>query len=129
MSPVPEGAYSREGKDEVDLNPVGLEVTAITALNTALGGVWALNEVIQLMGQAADKLAIAKSDIDAEHMAAIKDIVNDTGNAKVELSLWVDNAEKDIQDHADASVMRSVNSNIQSIASAVLRAIDERGYG
>jgi len=120
-----------EGKDKkgpVD-GVIGAETDALTALNAALEGVAALDTVIALMEQAADKIVAAKTEIEEQKNAGIREIENATGVGKTELFSWVDNAKKEITRHAGTTVVQAVQDNIQTIANAVLEEIARRGYG
>jgi hypothetical protein len=108
---------------------VGIETDALTALNAALGGVEALSQAVVHIQNAANQIDQAKMDIDAKHIAAVEDIGRVTGNAKVELFLWVDNAKKELTSHAGTAVVQAVRNNIQTIANAVVDEMNRRGYG
>jgi hypothetical protein len=122
---VPEGAYKAKGEDRVDLNP---EAGALAALNAALGGVQALGAAARLIEQAADRIVVAKADIEAKHIAAIDDIGTVTGDAKKAIFGWAESAKGDISKHASTAVVQAVQSNIHTIVRAVAEELERRGY-
>ena len=105
---VPEGAYSREGKDEINLSPLSLDVDAVTALNTALGGVVVLREVISQMERAAVDIISATED----GKAAIADHVT----------------SPDVSEKIEDVTIQAVTTNISLIANQVQTELAKRGY-